>query len=354
MSLATLGGAPVTSCLVQIPRWGCPWVSADLSGAVALTGRQTLQIADVSVACTVVSGGTFEGRSAYRLAVGAGGWGKEIDAKSYSDDAGVKVSTLLRDAALSAGETIEGLPTTRTGPHFARRADMASSVLNLLAARAWRVGLDGVTRLGEYPPTTYTGNDTRTRVSPGSQVVEIAATSLAALVPGVSVDGSLPASDIEWELTESKLVARAFFSRRSTRRRDALTRLVASLFPALRYAGAFEYRVVSQTGNRLNLQAVRASTGLPDLPRVPVRPGVPGVKSLVKLGELVLVVFADNDPSRPQVIAHDHADSPGWMPLSLELGGPGALPIAYQGSTVQAGPFAGAVTLGSTLGAIRP
>jgi hypothetical protein len=71
-------------------------------------------------------------------------------------------------------------------------------------------------------------------------------------------------------------------------------------------------------------------------------------------GELVLVCFADGDPSRPQVFAHDHADAPGWMPLAFQIGGPLGLPIAFMGATVQAGPFAGAITSGSTLAKVRP
>jgi hypothetical protein len=77
-----------------------------------------------------------------------------------------------------------------------------------------------------------------------------------------------------------------------------------------------------------------------------MRPSVPGWKATALPGSLVLVTFADRDPSRPQIIGHDHPDSPGWFPLSVEFG-IGALPIAIQGSPVVAGPFAGTVVAGS-------
>jgi len=72
-----------------------------------------------------------------------------------------------------------------------------------------------------------------------------------------------------------------------------------------------------------------------------------GLRADVQPGELVLVVFADADPSRPCVVAHDAPDSPGWMPLALELGGPGALGVARITDAVQAGAFAGVITFAS-------
>ncbi len=54
--------------------------------------------------------------------------------------------------------------------------------------------------------------------------------------------------------------------------------------------------------------------------------------------------FIDRDPSRPCVTHHAQPDDPGWMPLTLELGGPGALGIARLGDTVQAGPYSGVIT----------
>jgi hypothetical protein len=86
---------------------------------------------------------------------------------------------------------------------------------------------------------------------------------------------------------------------------------------------------------------------MPELSRVPVRPGVSGCKNMVLPGELVMVSFADGDPSRPFVFAHDAPDAPGWMPLTIELGGPGALGVARMTDPVIAGPFAGTIVSAS-------
>lgn len=347
MSLAAVNGNPATSLRASVPRWGCWWVDVDLVGEVALTGSATVTLADLTMAGTIVSGGVADGRSAYRIAGGKGGWGKVLAKKAYNDDSGVKRATVLRDAATAAGETIDGLPTSRMGPHFARRDGVASAVLNLVAPRAWRVGFDGVTRMGAYPDSVYAGDGVRTRRAPGTQVIDVVTDKLAALVPGVTVDGSLPATDVEYELSEDRLTAHVYAGRYANRRLSALARQVEALFPDIKYRGTFEYRVVSQQGDRLNLQVARVASDMPDLSRVPVRPGMAGLKATVKPGELVLVVFADADPSRPQVVSHDAVDAPGWMPLTLELGGPGALGIVRLGDAVQAGPFAGVTTFAS-------
>src|SRR5690606_20845405 len=156
----------------------------------------------------------------------------------------------------------EGFPATRIGPHFARVAATASAVLHTVAPRAWRVDFDGVTRHGKRAASTYTGAGARTRVAPAADVIEIATESISALVPGVSVDGSDPATDVEYVIDSKRLVARVYAGRPASRRLDAFARILAALDPRHRYRGTFEFRVVTQTGERLNLQPVRSATGL--------------------------------------------------------------------------------------------
>lgn len=346
---ATLNGQPCTRARVQVPDWGCWWADVDLAEAEALTAgtAATLVIADKTLVGTVVSGGAVHGKAAYRIVAGAGGWGRELKRKAYRNDAGGKVASVITDAARECGETVEGLPTTRIGPHPTRPEGPASRVLNTLTPRAWRVDFDGVTRFGARTAATYTGDGARSRVDPQGAIVEIATDAIANLLPGVSVDGSAPATDVEYWLDAKRLTVKVYSSAQTSRRLAALRKIFAALFPELRYSGTFEFRVVSQSGERLNLQPVRVGLGMPELVGVPVRPGMAGLKATVTPGELVLVTFADRDPSRPQVISHDAPDAPGWMPVTLELGGPGALGVARQTDAVIAGPFIGTITAGS-------
>ncbi len=348
MSLGTLGGNAVSRAVVQVGAWGAYWIDVDLVEPVTIAGLTTFVLGGVSFACTVVSGGAIDGRASYRLVGGHGGWGKPVPARGYSDDAGVKLGTVVSDAASAVGETLGGVPTTRLGPHYARRSDApASAVLNDVAPRAWRVDFDGITRFGVRPTTTYVGDAPRTRRDPNATVVELATEDLTGIVPGVTVDGSAPATDVEYVLDAKRLTARVYAGARLNRMADAQRRIFEALFPRMKYAGGFEFRVVTQSGERLNLQPVRTATGLPSLSNVPVRPGMAGMKATVLPGSLVVVQFLDQDPSRPIVTNHDAPDAPGWMPLFLTLGGPGALGVARMTDPVQAGPFSGVIVSGS-------
>lgn len=321
MSTGAVNGFAATRMRVQVPAWGAWWADVDLVEPETLAGRVSLALADVTLNGAIVSGGVADGRASYRIVGGAGGWGKALARKPYHSDAGVKIATVIGDAAREAGETLGAIPTTRVGPHYARAEGHASAVLHALAPRAWYVDFTGVTQLGSRAVTTYAGDGVRTRIAPGARVIEVATESLASIVPGVQIDGSLPATDVEYVLDAKRLTARVYAGERTTRRLDAMRRIFEALFPDLKYRGAYEFRVVTQEGDRLNLQPVRAASGMPDLSRVPMRPGVAGLRADVQLGSLVLVTFADADPSRPQVFAHEAPDSPGYAPARLDLVG---------------------------------
>jgi hypothetical protein len=305
---------------VQIPAWGAWWLDVDPVGAQALAGAVTVKAGGVTLKGTVVSGGASNGRSGYRIVGGKGGWGRTIVSKGYADDGGVKLATVARDAAALVGETLGTIPTTRVGPHFARANDTAAQVLHAVAPRAWYVDFDGVTQFGRRPTSAYSGAAPRTRIDPAFGVVDLAVDSLAGLVPGVTVDGFAPAVDVEWVLEGDRLTARIYSGATLPRRLAAFDKILRLLDPRRIYRAAYEYRVVSQSGHRFNLQIVRAGTGLPDLARVPTRPGMAGHRANVQMGELVLVTFIEGDPARPVITSHDAPDAPGWNPSLIEFG----------------------------------
>ena len=245
MSLATLNGAAVAGARVQISAWGAWWADVGLPDEVVLSGKATLVIADVTLQGTIISGGVANGAAGYRIVGGAGGWGKTIPPRSYPNDAGVKIANVIRDAAQAAGETIGDLPSTRLGANFVRPEGPASRVLHAVVPRAWYIDLDGVTRFGARPTQAYTGSAARTHVDPRGAIVELATETLAGLVPGVTIDGSAPATDVEYLLDEKRLTVRVYAGTRSNRRLDALSRTIEALFPEMRWAGAFEYRAVT-------------------------------------------------------------------------------------------------------------
>ncbi len=349
MSAGAINGTSATGMRWHVGDWGAWWVDVSLAEPLALArGAQvSATIAEVTGECTVVSGGVFDGKSAYRLVAGRGAWGKTIPRKPYMNDAGVKVSGIISDAAREAGEIIDSPPTSKVASHYVRDEGPANRVLHTLAPQAWRVDFDGVTRFGKRPTVAYSGDGTRTRIAPDASIVEIATETIGALVPGVTVDGSLPATDVEYELNASRLTVRVYAGRSSSRRLLAIKRIIDALYPDLKWRGSYEFRVVEQVGNRFNLQPVRVASGMPDLENVPAR-GHAGVRSQVTPGDLVMVTFADADPSRPFIFAHDEIDAPGWMPLFLQLGEEPTLGVARLTDAVVAGGFGGAITFASS------
>ncbi len=348
MASVALNGHAAQAALLTIPGVGLWYAGVDLTEEVALSGSVILSVLDTEWQGYVIAGGPVDGRSRYRIVAGAGGWGRELRPRAYANDAGLTVAKLVGDAASEAGEPAPtDVPARTLGPHFNRPALPASFLLNLLAPRAWYAQADGVVAFGARPLVTAVSLPVVER-NPAGRVVTVALTDTAAgLLPGVATEYGT-AADVEIALEEAGLRARLYAAAGAPSRRvAALARLLAAHDPNARFRGVHEYRVVTQTGERLNLQPVRSRASLPDLARVPVRAGVPGVKATHAPGSQVLVAFLDADPSRPAVVGFDEPTQPGWMPLFLEFGGPLALGVARVTDAVQAGPFAGVITAGS-------
>lgn len=331
MSTATLSGHTCMSARVHLPAWGLPWCEVELDREVTFSGACSLVVADLTVACCVVSGGPWMGRSAYRLVGGAGGWQQSLPPKSYTNDAGVKLSKVISDAAASAGEQVAGLPAGACGPAFDRLAGPASQVLQLLAPRAWRVDADGVTRFGAPPATEPSVTAARGKVDFAAGYVELMADSISSIVPGIVVEG-LSAVDVIHTLETGKLRTTLWGSAAAASKRlAAYEAIVSQLFPQLRYGGSWEYRVVSVDGGRLTLQPARASLPVPDLTAVKIRPGVPGLRGKPSLGSLCHVEFLNSDPARPVVVSFDDSESAAFSAQEIAMcaGSTGSAPTEH-------------------------
>lgn len=319
VTAATLNGQRVTHATAQIPRWGCWYADASVDGNVTLSGAVTLVLADLTLKGTILSGGADKGRSHFRIVAGGGGWGKPVPKRSYSSDVGVRKAAVLTDAATLAGETLGTLSQTdMLGPHWVREEGPAAQTLELVAPGAWYVGEDGVTQIGARATRALVGAVTQGKVDLALGTVEIASDSIAQLLPGVVVNG-VEALDVRHELDAKKGLRTTIWGKGGVRRLDSMRAVFEQMFPQLKYLGLTEYRVVTLEGERVNLQPVRVSTGMPDLRRVKTRMGLPGSKSELKLGSVVLVGFVDASPSRPVVLAFEDSEGEGWKPPKTEI-----------------------------------
>lgn len=323
MGLSTLQGHTVTSATVTRPKWGIWYADAAIDSEETLVGRVTLKVGDLSLSGTILGGGPSKGRSRYSIVGGAGGWGRSIPKESYEDDAGVKVSTILGDAAAAVGESIDAtaIGSARVGPRYARPEGAASAVLERYAPSGWYVGEDGVTRLGTRGTSTLPAKAVIGPIDKARRTVSIASEEISAIQPGIVVEG-IEAIDVVHDLAPSGLRTTLWGTRggvETSRFAETVRTLLDQLDPYRKFRGVTEYRVINQVGDYLNLQPVLASLGMPDLPRVSMRPGVSGCRSDVMLGSFVLVGFVNSDPSRPYVSAFAGADGEGFVPLLTEI-----------------------------------
>lgn len=318
---ASLNSILATSARAYLPAWGCWYVEIDLDGEHELAGAATVEIADLTLQGTILSGGPENGRSHFRVVGGKGGWGQTIPAKAYANDAGVKASTVLLDAADACGETIlaSTLPTTRPGPSWVRPEARARAVLELLAPRGWYVGEDGITRIGARPAAELPAGVTHGPVDLARGCVELASESIATILPGLVVDG-LTVVDVLHEAAPDGLRSTVWGARgASSRALQGFRAIIDQLDPDRAFRGQSEYRVTSRSGDRVGLEPVRVSTGMPELTRVVARPGLPGCKGGAAIGSRVLVGFADSSPARPYVCAYEDANGSGFVPTTLVL-----------------------------------
>ena len=159
---ASLAGLLATRLRLHVPGLGA-WVAnveLDKQPQTPLTGAVTLVVGDLTLAGTIdpTGSGSFAAQGLYRVVAGAGGWGSVLPAKAYHNDAGIKVATLLADAAREAGETLTVQSTVGQlvqGVDFVRELGPASRIFQALdPASTWWVGYDGVTVVGQRPAVT--------------------------------------------------------------------------------------------------------------------------------------------------------------------------------------------------------
>lgn len=191
-AFATLADQRVTRALVSMPGSGIATAEVQLATAIALAGRVTLTIGDLAFSGSVYRGGPVHGASAFVLEAGAGGWRKAVPARSYRNDAGVKLSTLAADLATAVGETLAAVPELRLGGSYVRPAGPASRALYDLLGTGWYVGLDGVTHLEAPSGDDVTAEYQVTDYDPSTRTATLACETPAAIVPGVRLVAGLP------------------------------------------------------------------------------------------------------------------------------------------------------------------
>ena len=181
---ASIAGVRIVSGSLAIPLFGL-W-AADLSLATTdnVPANATVAIGNMSLVGHVYRQAQFGGERKVRVVAGFGGWRQPLPARHYQLSGGIKLSLVLRDAALEVGEQINIPNDSTIGSDYVREAAPASRVLRQLAGPDWYVDPTGVTQIRPWPTTQVTSDYTIESRDGGAGLVVVATEDLASWLPG--------------------------------------------------------------------------------------------------------------------------------------------------------------------------
>jgi hypothetical protein len=345
---AALDGKRLARVRVTFDSFG-PW-SADcdlLDDAEVGSGQVTLAIGDFELRGTVVEAqnGTYALQRRCRVVAGAGGWGTVVDPRHYHNDGGVQARTVAEDAARAAGETLGNFVPAqeRVGVDYVRSAGPASRVVEDVvgAGVSWWVDADGVTHAGTRAQTTLDPDAYEVLAfDPRDLVATLSVDDPSAVTVGSVIEKRLDVArvvrSLEIVVDDDLRVIVSFEGADGAR--GKLASLLQSIVRRSSDAGlhgVFRYRVVRQSGDRLELQAVRSSAGLPDILPVSMWPGIAGAYCEPTPGSEVLVQFVEGDRTMPVVTGFVGPDGQSFDPVQVVLGGSEGSPVARLGDNVE-------------------
>jgi len=348
---ATCNGHRLIALRVDVANVG-PWI-ADLdfesdptvSGHVEIRVGRSLTL--VGTVTSVMTGVHLEQRKC-RVIAGAGGWARGVTRKSYHNDAGVKARLVAEDLAREVGETLgEFMPAAdRIGVDYVRQAGPASRVLEHVIGDGvpWWIDYAGRTCVGPRPAAGPIDGYDVLAYDPRQRSLTIAVDEPGRVRIGTVIAQpplASPQTIREYELhidaKASRVVAWCGGGGPDRGRLAGLLSAIARRATDGDLWGKYRYRVVAMRDDgRVDLQAVRAGAGLPDLRPVQVWPGVAGAAAELAPGAEVLVEFIEGDPTMPIVTHFAGVAGPGFVPVSLAFCG-SEQRAARQGDLVQSG-----------------
>lgn len=193
MSLfCSLNGFPVVQADVFIPYFGAWTSDVMLTNANDVSGTCALVLGDLSLVGTVFRGSVYQGQASYRIVGGYGGWRKDVKAKSYTHELGVRASTVAGDAAKEVGEKLVLATDFQVGGFFVRQQEPASRVLAQLGLRWW-IDVDGTTKTAPRATGEILKGVDVIGVAAHQGVATLATETPGVLMPGKTIDVKLPA-----------------------------------------------------------------------------------------------------------------------------------------------------------------
>lgn len=343
-----VNGRGVASLVLCVPNEGVWFAEIDIANDEPLTGAATIAIGESTLVGVVddTASGTYGLQRRARVLGGAGGWRKDLLAKGYPpNDAGIKAAIVATDTATAAGETIGVFAggAEKLGNRYLREAGPASRTIEDVARGVpWWVDYAGVTQVGIRAVTTpKTSAYDVVSFDPRQSNIVLRVDDLTAVGVGSTItkglDTPLTITSFELDVTPEGLRMRAWCGQG---RQSALARSLRAIVERStdqRITWPVRYRVVQVSGDRVDLQVVKKSSGAPDALSVPLWPGIAGAHITSAAGAEVIVQFVDGDRADPIVTNFAGRGAPGAIPERLTLGAASGAgqDAARKGDTVQ-------------------
>lgn len=352
MAYLALNDERLTAVRLRMPARGVWFAEVDCETDPSIIGRCTLQVGQLRLVGTVAEeeAGNFGQQRKLRLVAGGGGWSTLASSKAYHNDAGVKAKLLAEDIAREAGEQLGDFAPAaeRVGSDYVRDEGVSCATIleTVIGDVPWWVDASGLTQVGERPTAPALASDAYQVLAydPRERVVTLSLTDPSVLAIGSVIGGpSLPEAQTvrEYQVQADASGVRVFAwcggGERSAGRLSALWRALTTRAQDPLLLGLYVYRVVSMAAgsqNRVSLQAVRRTAGLPDIEPIAQWPGLPGLHTNLAPGAEVLVAFIEGDRTRPVVTHYAGAAAEGFVPTGIIIGGPTGQLCARQNDQV--------------------
>lgn len=341
----SVNGATVLDGSFTMPRIGAWTAVVQVDATEPPADRVVVASYDgaFSLVGTVLHGDTYSDTTHVRLVGGAGGMQKPVAARGYqSIPARIVVADILSEVGETLSPTAEGLDVIL--PHYARRATTADralqQVLSLLGV-SWRILGDG---------TVWTGTDTFREATQENAVVLDQNEGEQWIELGVDTPALLPATTFEGKKVQAvvhRIVGAGVRTRlmfgETDKQRSLWRAIVLKSLPEIDHQAWYPSTVVAQRPDG-SVDVMPEASHVPPLPGVELEYPVPGMTAKVAPGARVMVHFEDGNPSKPKAslfsggtllqLKLEPSLSAEINSLSVQLGGPSALPLAHAIETI--------------------
>ncbi len=184
MSFASINGQQVTTAKVTIPEYGTWAADVTLAESGPVPALTSLTIGNLTMSAAVVRSASFSGSKSARIVGGGGGWRKTLTSRSYASGGGIRLSTLLQDAAKELGETVVTAADRTVGTVYCRSEQPGGRFLRNLIGATWWVDSAGVTQTGSRPSGDITSDFDVMGWSGAKGAFEIATENYSDWMPG--------------------------------------------------------------------------------------------------------------------------------------------------------------------------